>query len=281
MITYTKRNLSFIAIILTITLFVLFNIIHLYFKKPKEKSSFNQVYSRTIPNYLNNNIENEFLFKTEQNKTVSNINLEKNAKPIATSKKLVENTLNISKQTSNNTNNSNEISTKKDDETKENLEDSILDSNNNEQTNLNEKTQTQVLQENKNIAWRIQIPKIDLDVHISEGISSSVLLTSVGHFEQTSKWQGNVCLAAHNRGYKCNFFQNIKDLQIGDEIIYKTANNKKVYKVQTNKVISETDWSYLQSTKDNRITLITCEENRKDCRRCVQAVEIANYKIKK
>lgn len=140
-------------------------------------------------------------------------------------------------------------------------------------------TQRDVIKENKNIKWRIQIPKIDLDVHIMEGTTLTVLLKAVGHFTETSKWQGNVGLAAHNRGYQCNFFAKIKNLKIGDEIIYTTTNGKKIYKIQTNKVIKDTDWSYLEATDDNRITLITCEENRENYRRCVQAIEIANYKI--
>ena len=135
------------------------------------------------------------------------------------------------------------------------------------------------IKENQNIKWRIQIPKINLDVHIMEGTSSNILLKAVGHFETTEKWIGNVGLAAHNRGYNCNFFEKIKYLKIGDEIIYTTTNGKKVYKVQTNKVIKDTDWSYLGATKDNRITLITCEENREEYRRCIQALEVASYKI--
>ena len=83
-----------------------------------------------------------------------------------------------------------------------------------------------------------------------------------------------MCLAAHNRGYLCNFFQKIKNLKIGDEIIYCTKEGKRVYKVQTNRIILETDWSYIEQTKDNRITLITCEENRPEYRRCIQAVQI-------
>ena len=146
-------------------------------------------------------------------------------------------------------------------------------------TDLSKATQRDVIKENKNIKWRIQIPKIDLDVHIIEGTTSAVLLKAVGHFTETSKWQGNVGLAAHNRGYQCNFFAKIKNLKIGDEIIYTTTNGKKIYKIQTNKVIKDTDWSYLEATDDNRITLITCEENRENYRRCVQAIEIANYKI--
>lgn len=146
-------------------------------------------------------------------------------------------------------------------------------------TDVSKTTQRDVIRENKNIKWRIQIPKIDLDVHIMEGTMSAVLLKAVGHFTETSKWQGNVGLAAHNRGYQCNFFAKIKNLKIGDEIIYTTTNGKKIYKIQTNKVIKDTDWSYLEATDDNRITLITCEENRENYRRCVQAIEIANYKI--
>ena len=40
------------------------------------------------------------------------------------------------------------------------------------------------------------------------------------------------------------------------------------------KVIEETDWSYLQETEDNRITLITCVANKPKNRLCVQAVEV-------
>jgi hypothetical protein len=60
-----------------------------------------------------------------------------------------------------------------------------------------------------------------------------------------------------------------------DEIIYYTTQGKRVYKVITNKVIEETNWDYLQKTQDNRITLITCVENRKTYRRCVQAIEVS------
>lgn len=138
-------------------------------------------------------------------------------------------------------------------------------------------TQRQVAKINKTNPWRIQIPKLSINIHIEEGTTDKVLLKAVGHFEETCKWNGNVGLAGHNRGYKCNFFQKIKNLKIGDEIIYCTKEGKRVYKVQTNKVILETDWSYLQETKDNRITLITCEENRGEYRRCVQAMQVLEY----
>ena len=134
-------------------------------------------------------------------------------------------------------------------------------------------TQRDVIKAYEKSKWRIEIPRLNLNVHILEGTTSDVLLKAVGHFESTSSWNGNVGLAAHNRGYNCNFFQNIKNLKEGDEIIYYTSQGKRVYKVTTNKIIQETNWDYLQKTEDNRITLITCEENRKTYRRCVQAIE--------
>lgn len=140
---------------------------------------------------------------------------------------------------------------------------------------IESQTQRQIVQANLSNQWRLQIPKLNLNAHIEEGTTGDVLLRAVGHFEDTNQWNGNVCLAGHNRGYQCNFFQKIKTLNLGDEIIYCTKQGKKVYQVQTNKIVLETDWSYLKDTKDNRITLITCEENRGEYRRCIQGVQVS------
>ena len=121
--------------------------------------------------------------------------------------------------------------------------------------------------------WRIEIPKIGINAPIRAGTSQTVLATAVGHFEESVDWNGNVALAGHNRGYNCNFFQNIKNLQEGDKIIYYTEYGKRVYKVVINKIIQQTDWSYIKNTEDNRITLITCVENMYEYRRCIQAIE--------
>lgn len=74
-------------------------------------------------------------------------------------------------------------------------------------------------------------------------------------------------------GYPINYFEKIKDLSIGDEIIYTTPYGEKTYEVIKYEVIKETDWSNLQKTEDNRITLITCVKNRPKNRLCIQAIE--------
>ncbi len=122
--------------------------------------------------------------------------------------------------------------------------------------------------------WIIEIPKINLLAPIKEGTSQEVLADAVGHFEESEKYEGNVALAGHNRGYNCDFFGEIKKLKNGDKIIYYTDGGRKEYEVVLNKIIHQTDWTYIENTEDNRITLITCVENMYEYRRCIQAVEI-------
>ena len=136
----------------------------------------------------------------------------------------------------------------------------------------NPKTNNLETKEEKN-KWKIMIPEISLEAEISEGTSKEIMDKFVGHFEETTKISGNVGLAAHNRGYAVNYFANIKQLKENDKIIYQYNGEQKTYSVIENKIIKDTDWSRLENTKDNRITLITFVENEPEYRRCVQAKE--------
>ena len=123
--------------------------------------------------------------------------------------------------------------------------------------------------------WYIKIPSIDLIAPIQQGTTTEILNQSVGHFVESPLIEGNVCLAAHNRGYKVNFFEKIKNLLLKDIIIYQYGDIEKVYSVSNVTIIKETDWSYVEEdTKQNKITLITCIENKPEYRLCVQATEI-------
>ena len=156
-------------------------------------------------------------------------------------------------------------------------------------TNFNEKNEN-IMQINKNIIseesilsnqnpqeenykWQIEIEKISLNAEIAEGTSKEILNKYIGHFEETQKEKGNIGLAAHNRGYDVNYFQNLKLLREGDEIKYKYNQYENTYEVTKNIIIKDTDWQYLENTEENTLTLITCVENEPNYRRCVQAVE--------
>ncbi len=128
---------------------------------------------------------------------------------------------------------------------------------------------------NENISdfWYLEIPSINLKANIKEGTTKEIMDDYIGHFEETSKSLGNVGLAAHNRGYKNNYFADIKKLKQGDKIIYKYKEFSKVYIVEKHEIIKDTDWNMLGNTEENTITLITCVENEPEYRRCVQGVE--------
>lgn len=119
----------------------------------------------------------------------------------------------------------------------------------------------------------LTIEKIGLNVTVKEGTTSDVLLEYIGHIEETSTYDGNVGLAGHNRGCENSYFARINELEIGDEIRYKTKFYDRIYVVDNIKVILETDWSLLESTEENKLTLITCITNKRKQRLCVQATE--------
>ena len=121
--------------------------------------------------------------------------------------------------------------------------------------------------------WYLEIPKINLKAPISEGTTSEVMDDYIGHFEETSKDLGNIGLAAHNRGYKNNYFRDLKQLQENDEIYYTHNGKTRKYVVTKSTIIKHTDWTYLEETQENTITLITCVENQPEYRRCIQGEE--------
>ena len=140
---------------------------------------------------------------------------------------------------------------------------------------INSKTNTSNVNTQENICeeWYLEIPKINLFAKIAEGTEEKILNEYIGHFKETTFINGNVGLAAHNRGYEVNYFQDLKLLKKGDEIKYKYNEFEKVYEVEKCRIIKDTDWEYLENTEDNRLTLITCVENQPEYRRCIQAVE--------
>lgn len=118
---------------------------------------------------------------------------------------------------------------------------------------------------------KLSIPDLDLSVKVYEGTTNSVLSKGVGHFKETSIWDGNVCLASHNRG-KGAYFSDIHELDLGAVIKLTTKLGTRKYEVYSIEKISVDDTTALQNTGDNIITLITCVKNQSDYYRwCVKA----------
>ena len=118
----------------------------------------------------------------------------------------------------------------------------------------------------------VKIPSLKINMKVWEGETAESMNKGLGHYSSTSAWDGNVAVCGHNRGSKY-VIGSIKDLNQGDIITYTTIYGTRTYAVETVKIISNTDWSYLQSTADNRITLTTCLADHPESRVLVQAVE--------
>ena len=126
------------------------------------------------------------------------------------------------------------------------------------------------------VIGKLTIPDILLkEAPIKEGTELSILSEAIGHFKSTSIYSGNVGLASHNSGGKGDYFKNLKNIKIGSEIYYESQYGVKRYIVDTKEIIEETDFTYLENSDENKITLITCVAGQREKRLCVQAIE--NY----
>lgn len=118
----------------------------------------------------------------------------------------------------------------------------------------------------------LKIPAIGLSVKVYEGTGSATLAKGAGHFSNTSLWDGNCCIAAHNRGTN-NYFGKIHTLESGDTITWTTKLGTRTYEVVSVEKVLETDTSGTAATPDNRLTLYTCVRDQREYRWMVQAVE--------
>ncbi len=111
------------------------------------------------------------------------------------------------------------------------------------------------------VSAKLYIPKINLETYVLEQYSKQALLTSVTKFYGGKPNKvGNFCIAGHNYGTP-NMFQNLKNLNINDEILLIDTNGNKmkyiiydIYKVLPN----QTQCLSQQTNGQVELTLITC-----------------------
>lgn len=127
------------------------------------------------------------------------------------------------------------------------------------------------LELNDNVIGILEIPSLDLIAPVQEGTSEDILKVAIGHFSESCFWNGNVAFASHNRSQYVQYFENIHKLQPGDKIIYKTKLGTRIYAVCESITIDDTDWSVIENTNENIVTLITCISDKPDSRLCVKA----------
>ncbi len=150
----------------------------------------------------------------------------------------------------------------------------FADTNNSYNNNISQNKDIQLSTYNDGSIGTIKIANANLEVKAFDydDIYQS-MRKGVGHMDSTAYWNGNVCFFGHNRG-SYGYFEKLKNVKIGDTVVYTTKEGTRSYKVDKVEKISETDWSDMSYTSENKITLITCIANTPSQRLLVQATEV-------
>lgn len=124
--------------------------------------------------------------------------------------------------------------------------------------------------------WNIEIEKLNINATIQEGTTFEVLNQSVGHVEESNILNGIVALKAYNIGKGINYFANLKELIIGDEIKYEVNEEKRTYKVEENIILNKEkikDKIQKIEKENNFLVLITYVKDMENKNRLVIAKE--------
>ncbi len=103
---------------------------------------------------------------------------------------------------------------------------------------------------------RVVIPKIHLDVLMTDGTSRKALIAGPGHVEHTAVpgELGNAAIAGH----RDTFFRHLNELAEGDDIFVRRSGYEYHYVVTSKRIVGPRDLSVLSPSTDQRLTLITC-----------------------
>ena len=106
------------------------------------------------------------------------------------------------------------------------------------------------------VIGEIQVPRLGLSAIVVQGGSSANLRRAVGHLSKSAlpgQW-GNVALAGH----RDTFFRPLRDIQVGDEIRFKTPERSFEYVVEFIEVVAPRDIRVLEPSSGHELTFITC-----------------------
>jgi LPXTG-site transpeptidase (sortase) family protein len=106
------------------------------------------------------------------------------------------------------------------------------------------------------VIGEIQVPRLGLSAMVVQGDSPASLRHAVGHLTKSAlpgEW-GNVALAGH----RDTLFRPLREIQVGDEIRFKTFGQNFKYVVESMEVVAPTDLHVLEATSGHDLTFITC-----------------------
>ena len=110
-----------------------------------------------------------------------------------------------------------------------------------------------------------EIPRLNVKVPVLEGTDNKALQVSAGHFEGTGALgKGNYCIAGHNSTIYAEIFNDLDQIEIGDEMYLVDTDEKRTrycYIVTEYKIVQPSDTWVLNDYGDNRLTVISCTDD--------------------
>ena len=109
----------------------------------------------------------------------------------------------------------------------------------------------------------IEIEALDIKAPVLEGTSQEILSKAAGHFIDTgSVGSGNFCIAGHSSVIYEEFFNNLKNVQIGMEIhLYDKSKTCYRYFVTDSFIVDPDETWILDDFDDDRVTIVTCTDD--------------------
>ena len=110
-----------------------------------------------------------------------------------------------------------------------------------------------------------EIPRLNIKVPVLEGTDSKALQVSAGHFKGTGALgKGNYCIAGHNSTIYAEIFNDLDQIQIGDEMYLVDIDDNRTrytYVITEYKTVEPSDTWVLNDFGDNRLTVISCTDD--------------------
>ena len=121
------------------------------------------------------------------------------------------------------------------------------------------------LEEGKGIGI-LNIPKINLEIGIIEGVSYEDIKYVVGHFPGSPMpgEKGNFSIAGHRISYFGQAFKDIDKIEKGDKVKVTYNGKEYTYEVTDMYEVTPNETEALNPTKDATITIVTCTTDAKN-----------------
>jgi sortase A len=102
----------------------------------------------------------------------------------------------------------------------------------------------------------LSIPRVGLSAVVLHGTDAHTLRLGLGHVENTPLpgESGNVAIAGH----RDSFFRPLRNVQVGDDILLDTPEERVHYRVSSFRVVDSYEVSVVAPTRDDMLTLVTC-----------------------